>query len=56
MNASSSDDGESLAAHSGEDIHTFELLALAVFYLATNSLSAEDVLLQFSVEKEALLA
>ncbi|KAH7228224.1 fungal-specific transcription factor domain-containing protein [Fusarium oxysporum] len=56
VNASSSDDGESLAAHSGEDIHTFEPLALAVFYSATNSLSAEDVLLQFSVEKEALLS
>ncbi|KAK2698035.1 hypothetical protein QWA68_002877 [Fusarium oxysporum] len=56
VNASSSDDGESLAAHSGEDIHTFEPLALAVFYSAINSLSAEDVLLQFSVEKEALLS
>ncbi|SCO87111.1 probable C6 transcription factor [Fusarium oxysporum] len=56
VNASSSDDGESLAAHSGEDIHTFEPLALAVFYSAVNSLSAEDVLLQFSVEKEALLS
>lgn len=56
MNASSSDDGEFLAAHSGEDIHTFEPLALAVFYSVINSLSAEDVLLQFSVEKEALLS
>ncbi|KAM5373979.1 hypothetical protein ACJA88_008141 [Fusarium oxysporum] len=56
VNASSSDDGEFLAAHSGEDIHTFEPLALAVFYSVINSLSAEDVLLQFSVEKEALLS
>ncbi|KAF5988003.1 putative C6 transcription factor [Fusarium bulbicola] len=56
LNASSSEDEESLAAHSSEDIHTFEPLALAVFYSAINSLSAEDVLLQFSVEKEALLS
>ncbi|EXA40130.1 hypothetical protein FOVG_09066 [Fusarium oxysporum f. sp. pisi HDV247] len=56
VKASSSDDGEFLAAHSGEDIHTFEPLALAVFYSAINSLSAEDVLLQFPVEKEALLS
>ncbi|RKL18838.1 hypothetical protein BFJ68_g3859 [Fusarium oxysporum] len=55
VNASSSDDGESLAAHSGKDIHTFEPLALAVFYSATNSLSAEDVLLQFSVENIEVL-
>ncbi|KAI8408151.1 hypothetical protein FOFC_11085 [Fusarium oxysporum] len=56
VKASSSDDGEFLAAHSGEDIHAFEPLALAVFYSAINSLSAEDVLLQFPVEKEALLS
>ncbi|KAF5246705.1 hypothetical protein FANTH_6775 [Fusarium anthophilum] len=56
LNASSSEDEESLASHSGEDIHTFEPLALAVFYSAINSLPAEDVLLQFSVEKEALLS
>ncbi|KAI1025787.1 hypothetical protein LB503_006644 [Fusarium chuoi] len=54
--ASSSDDGELLAAHSGKDIHTFEPLALAIFYSSINSLSAEDVLLQFSIEKEALLS
>ncbi|KAF5988763.1 C6 transcription factor [Fusarium coicis] len=57
MNASSSDREECLAAHSGEeDIHPFEPLALAVFYSAINSLSAGDVLLQFSVEKETLLS
>ncbi|KLO84462.1 putative C6 transcription factor [Fusarium fujikuroi] len=56
LDASSSDDGEFSAAHSGKDIHTFEPLALAVFHSAINSLSAEDVLLQFSAEKEALLS
>ncbi|KAF5612846.1 C6 transcription factor [Fusarium subglutinans] len=56
LNASSSEDEESLVTHSGEDIHTFEPLALAVFYSAINSLPAEDVLLQFSVEKETLLS
>ncbi|KAF4501612.1 C6 transcription factor [Fusarium agapanthi] len=56
LNASSSDSGEFLAAQSGEDIRTFEPLALAVFYSAINSLSDEDVLLQFSVEKEVLLS
>ncbi|KAF5677658.1 putative C6 transcription factor [Fusarium denticulatum] len=56
MNASSSENQECLAAHSGENIHPFEPLALAVFYSAINSLSAEDVLLQFSMEKETLLS
>ncbi|KAF5537311.1 C6 transcription factor [Fusarium mexicanum] len=56
LNASSSEDEESLATHSGNDIHTFEPLALAVFYSAINSLPAEDVLLQFSIEKETLLS
>ncbi|KAF5564457.1 C6 transcription factor [Fusarium napiforme] len=56
MNPSSSDDGEFLTPHSGKDIHTFEPLALAVFYSAINSLSGEDVLLQFATEKEALLS
>ncbi|KAF5619471.1 C6 transcription factor [Fusarium sp. NRRL 52700] len=56
LSTSSSDDEESLAAQDGEDIHTFEPLAMAVFYSAINSLSAEDVLLQFSAEKEALLS
>jgi hypothetical protein len=56
MNASNSDREECLAAHSGEDTHPFEPLALAVFYSAINSLSAEDVLLQFSIEKETLLS
>ncbi|KAF4952563.1 hypothetical protein FGADI_6634 [Fusarium gaditjirri] len=56
VNASSSDDEEFLAAQSGDDIHTFEPLALAVFYSAVNSLSAEEVLSQFSLEKEALLS
>nr|RBQ88702.1 hypothetical protein FVER53263_02420 [Fusarium verticillioides] len=56
MNAPSSDREECLAAHSGEDTHPFEPLALAVFYSAINSLSAEDALLQFSIEKETLLS
>ncbi|KAF5635648.1 C6 transcription factor [Fusarium tjaetaba] len=56
MNASSSENEEPLVAHSGEDIHPFEPLALAVFYSAINSLLAEDVLLQFSIEKETLLS
>ncbi|KAF5570646.1 C6 transcription factor [Fusarium phyllophilum] len=56
LNASSSDDEEFLAAHSSKDIHTFEPLALAVFYSAINSLPAEEVLLQLSAEKEALLS
>ncbi|CVL10826.1 hypothetical protein FPRO06_08091 [Fusarium proliferatum] len=56
LDASSSDDGEFSAAHSGKYIHTFEPLALAVFHSAINSLSAEDVLLQFSAEKEVLLS
>ncbi|KAF5583206.1 C6 transcription factor [Fusarium pseudoanthophilum] len=56
MNASSSENEECLAARSSEDIHPFEPLALAVFYSAINSLSAEDVLLQFSIEKETLLS
>ena len=56
MNASSSENEESLVAHSVEDIHPFEPLALAVFYSAINSLSAEEVVLQFSVEKEELLS
>ncbi|KAF5572144.1 C6 transcription factor, partial [Fusarium pseudocircinatum] len=56
MNASSSENEESLVAHSVEDIHPFEPLALAVFYSAINSLSAEDVMLQFSIEKETLLS
>ncbi|KAH7143313.1 putative C6 transcription factor [Fusarium sp. MPI-SDFR-AT-0072] len=37
-------------------LHTFEPLALAIFYSAINSLSAENVILQFGAEKEALLA
>ncbi|KAF4342647.1 C6 transcription factor [Fusarium beomiforme] len=53
---SAADDGEVLAAHPSNYIHAFEPLALAVFYSAINSLSAQDVLLQFSIEKEALLA
>jgi hypothetical protein len=56
VNASSSDNEDFPAAHSREDIHTFEPLALAVFYSAINSLSPEGVLLQFSAEKESLLS
>ncbi|KAF9773641.1 hypothetical protein IL306_008523 [Fusarium sp. DS 682] len=39
---STAGDGEVLIRHSSDDIHTFEPLALAVFYSAVNSLSAED--------------
>jgi hypothetical protein len=37
-------------------IHAFEPLALAIFYSAINSLSAENVMMRFAAEKEALLA
>ncbi|KAK2616886.1 nrps5 single domain, non-ribosomal peptide synthase-like protein [Conoideocrella luteorostrata] len=37
-------------------IHTFEPMALAIFYSAINSLSAESVVTQFAAQKEALLA
>lgn len=37
-------------------LHTFEPLALAIFYSAINSLSAENVMLQFVADKETLLA
>lgn len=37
-------------------IHSFEPLALAMFYSAVNSLSPESVLVRFSADKEALLA
>lgn len=37
-------------------IHSFKPLALAIFYSAANSMSPESVLMQFSADKEMLLA
>ncbi|KAF5259584.1 hypothetical protein FOXYS1_9798 [Fusarium oxysporum] len=47
---------EAEAPRPDQALHTFEPLALAIFYSAINSLSAENVMLQFGAEKEALLA
>ncbi|KAF4154976.1 hypothetical protein CNMCM6936_005557 [Aspergillus lentulus] len=47
---------EADASRADHTIHTFEPLALAIFYSAINSLSAENVMMRFAAEKEALLA
>ncbi|KAH2619480.1 hypothetical protein KXV20_004608 [Aspergillus fumigatus] len=44
------------ASRPDHTIHAFEPLALAIFYSAINSLSAEDVMMRFAAEKDALLA
>ncbi|KAK2839261.1 hypothetical protein FQN49_006316, partial [Arthroderma sp. PD_2] len=41
---------------SGPAIHTFKPLALAIFYSAINSLSAEDVQIRFAADKATLMA
>ncbi|KAF5657667.1 c6 transcription [Fusarium heterosporum] len=47
---------EAEAPRPDQPLHTFVPLALAIFYSAINSLSAENVMRQFGAEKEALLA
>ncbi|KAL4908838.1 hypothetical protein BDW74DRAFT_165569 [Aspergillus multicolor] len=51
----SADRDETDTPTSDHAIHTFEPLALAVFYSAVNSLSLEEVPIRFGLDKEALL-